>query len=191
MFFMGTYRVNTKGIASGKSGNDLVYGDSKENILIGNGGNDSLWGRGGTDLIDGGSGNDKLYGETGDDLLNGGLGRDTLTGGAGRDVFTFETKPSKSSIDTITDFSVTYDTIGLHTAIFKGIAKAGAKSTDYIKSSAFWAGSKAHDADDRIIYNKSTGALYYDPDGSGSQSAVQFATLDKSLKMTYKDFIIY
>ena len=110
---MGTYRVNTKGIASGKSGNDLVYGDSKENILIGNGGNDSLWGRGGTDLIDGGSGNDKLYGETGDDLLNGGLGRDTLTGGAGRDVFTFETRPSNSSIDTITDFSVTYDTIGL------------------------------------------------------------------------------
>jgi Ca2+-binding RTX toxin-like protein len=189
---MGTYKVNSSGIASGKSGNDKVYGDNRaENILAGNGGNDSLWGRGGVDMIDGGKGNDKLFGESGDDLLNGGPGRDTLTGGSGYDIFTFETKPSASSVDTVTDFSVKYDTIGLHTVIFKGVAKSGAKTFDFIKSGAFWSGSSAHDRDDRIIYNKSTGALSYDADGTGSKAAVQFAQLDKNLKMTYKDFIVY
>jgi hypothetical protein len=32
--------------------------------------------------------------------------------------------------------------------------------------------------------------LYYDADGSGSGAAVQFATLKKNLKMTYKDLFI-
>ena len=33
--------------------------------------------------------------------------------------------------------------------------------------------------------------LYYDPDGTGSKAAQQFAMLDKNLKMTYKDFLIF
>ncbi|WP_268995438.1 M10 family metallopeptidase C-terminal domain-containing protein [Microvirga roseola] len=181
---MATVKVDKDGIGKGTSGGDRIYGDSSVNFLDGLRGNDSLWGRGGQDAIYGGYGNDKIYGESGSDVLGGGRGRDTLTGGSGKDFFVFESKVSKSEIDTITDFSTKDDTIALDKSYFKGISNVG----DYLKSGAFWTGSKAHDRDDRIIYNKSTGALYYDPDGSGSKAAIQFAKLDKGLKMTHKDF---
>ena len=108
-------------------------------------------------------------------------------GGAGYDFFAFESKLSKSSIDTVTDFNAKYDTIML----WKGIFNVAASSNGVISSGTFWVGSKAHDRSDRIIYDKSTGALSYDPDGTGSKAAQQFAILDKNLKMTYKDFFVF
>ena len=108
---MPTYRVNSKGIAVGKSGNDLVYGNNKDNVLVGAGGDDILRGRGGIDIIDAGNGNDTLFGESGNDMLSGGYGLDTLVGGSGSDFFAFDTRPSINNIDVVDDFSVKYDTI--------------------------------------------------------------------------------
>ncbi|MGO4389420.1 calcium-binding protein, partial [Microvirga sp. 2YAF29] len=59
-----------------------------------------------------------------------------------------------------------------------------------IKSAEFYQGPKAHDRDDRLIYDKKTGALYYDADGTGAQAQIQIAALSKNLKMTYKDFFV-
>jgi Ca2+-binding RTX toxin-like protein len=180
-------KLDQNGNAVGTSRADLISGNSKSNILGGLGGNDTLRGLGGADIIDAGAGNDRIYGDGGNDLLSGGLGRDTMTGGAGYDFFAFESRLSKSAIDTVTDFSVKYDTIML----WKGIFKVAASSNGLISSAAFWAGSKAHDRSDRIIYDKSTGALSYDPDGTGAKAAQQIATLDKNLKMTHKDFFVF
>ncbi|MBB3020610.1 Ca2+-binding RTX toxin-like protein [Microvirga lupini] len=180
---MATRRPNKDGVAVGTAGSDKVYGDGRSNVLAGLGGNDSLWGRGGADIIDGGNGNDKLYGESGNDFLSGGLGRDTLVGGAGYDFFAFE-KPSASNVDTVEDFNVKYDTIVLHKITFK----VPVNSKGFMSSSAFWTGSSAHDSNDRIIYDNNTGALYYDPDGTGAKAAIKFAQLDANLKLTYKDF---
>ena len=42
-----------------------------------------------------------------------------------------------------------------------------------------------------MIYNKKTGALFYDPDGNGDAAQVQIATLSKSLKaISNGDFFI-
>jgi serralysin len=49
---------------------------------------------------------------------------------------------------------------------------------------------KAHDANDRIIYDKKKGVLYYDQDGTGSKAAIEIATIKKGLKITEKDFFI-
>ena len=38
--------------------------------------------------------------------------------------------------------------------------------------------SKAKDAQDRIVYNETTGALYFDKDGKGGAKAIKFAVLD-------------
>jgi hypothetical protein len=38
-----------------------------------------------------------------------------------------------------------------------------------------------------VIYNKKTGALYYDPDGDGPAHAVKIAMLPKKMALTAKD----
>jgi Ca2+-binding RTX toxin-like protein len=59
-----------------------------------------------------------------------------------------------------------------------------------LKKGAFFAGDKAHDRDDRIIYSKKAGALFYDADGIGTSGQVHFATLSKKPALKYTDFLI-
>lgn len=171
----------------GTSQSDVIHGtETHYDILHGLGGNDTIYGYGGGDSLDGRNGNDKLYGGNGNDEIDGGTGRDTLVGGAGRDAFEFHSKLSKSNVDVIRDFSPKDDRFELAPSIFK----TSGQSISYIKSSEFWKGSKAHDADDRFIYNNKTGVIYYDPDGTGSQEALAFAKVKAGIKLTYKDFFI-
>lgn len=133
----------------------------------------------------GGKAKDNLVGAGGQDILNGGLGNDVLTGGGGKDIFIFNGKPGKTNIDVITDFSPKQDMLQLENAIFKNLGKTGT-----LKKGAFYAGSKAHDKDDRIIYNKKLGMLSYDPDGTGSAAAVQFAKLTNKPDLKYTDLFV-
>jgi Ca2+-binding RTX toxin-like protein len=127
-----------------------------------------------------------ITGNAGANVLNGGLGKDTLTGGLGNDNFVFDTKLSATlNVDLITDFSHANDTIVLENAIFTGIA-AGTLS-----AAAFRVGTKALDASDRIIYNKSNGNVFYDADGNGARAQVLFAKLTGSPDdVTRTDFFI-
>jgi hypothetical protein len=95
---------------TGTAGNDLLNGGNGDDSLIGNAGNDTLIGGNGTDFLVGSAGNDLLKGDNGSDTLRGGLGNDTLIGGLGADVFVFATL---EGTDTITDFSLSNDKIGL------------------------------------------------------------------------------
>ncbi|EIM24651.1 calcium-binding protein [Microvirga lotononidis] len=171
----------------GGDGNDALYGGTGRNLLLGLGGNDTLYGGMHADTLLGGDGNDSLYGDVGNDSLDGGPGNDTLNGGWGRDVFIFKDKlNAKTNVDTIKDFDVKDDTIRLENGIFKKLGKAGKLKPDF-----FTIASKAQDKNDYLIYNKKTGYLYYDADGSGSKSkAVVFSKLKSGLAMTDKDFYI-
>ena len=71
------------------SGNNHVYGNSKDDILNGEDGDDKIYGGNGNDTLNGGNGKDYLYGESGDDTLNGGKGNDYLSGGRGNDTYVF------------------------------------------------------------------------------------------------------
>jgi Ca2+-binding RTX toxin-like protein len=108
--------------------------------------------------------------------------------GFGRDSFLFNSAFSKLSftnIDKIEDFSVLDDTIQLENAVF---TELGPFST--LSAGAFFIGAAAHDRDDRIVYDSSTGSLMYDADGSDSGQAKAFAVLDIGLALTHDDFSI-
>ncbi|WP_414471728.1 M10 family metallopeptidase C-terminal domain-containing protein [Microvirga sp. M2] len=135
----------------------------------------------------GGSSNDLIVGNGAANVINGGRGNDTLKGLGGNDVFLFKSTPnSRTNCDKILDYTVANDTIQLSRTYFSKIAtKSGT-----LKSGEFFKGKKAHDGNDHIIYDSGTGALYYDPDGIGSVSAIKFATIGKNLKMTAAEFVI-
>jgi serralysin len=118
--------------------------------------------------------------------ISGDLGNDTLTGDAGADAFRFNTALNASTnVDTITDFAVGTDHIELDDDVF---THAGVVGT--LAAGAFYVGSAAHDASDRIIYDPVTGNLYYDADGTGAGAAVLFAHLQTGLAPTNADFQI-
>jgi Ca2+-binding RTX toxin-like protein len=129
-----------------------------------------------------------IIGNNGNNEITGGLGNDELTGNGGNDTFIFNSALDGTyNVDEITDFNQANDFIALDDAIF------GAIQTDaghYLTGNEFYVGAAAHDADDRIIYNAATGALYYDADGNGAGAAVQFATLDPGMALVNDDFII-
>ena len=128
----GTREADT--LAGGIEGDDFIFGGDGDDVLrgdlnsrdaqvgignddtiFGEGGNDRIGGKGGNDTLYGGAGDDQIWGDDGDDLLWGGLGNDTLTGddrsgGQGSDTFVLA---AGEGTDTITDFEVGIDFIGL------------------------------------------------------------------------------
>ncbi|GLK67631.1 beta strand repeat-containing protein [Hansschlegelia plantiphila] len=126
-----------------------------------------------------------IAGNDHDNILDGMTGADRIAGGAGHDAFVFSTTLGSSNVDAITDFSAADDTMRLGQSVFAGLA-LGALSAD-----AFHLGTAAADASDRIIFNNTTGALFFDRDGTGATyKAVQFATLENHATITAADFTI-
>lgn len=173
----------------GLAGNDRLQGGFHDDTLRGDEGNDILQGDYGNDTLEGGAGNDKLEGGFGNDKLSGGSGADTLTGGGLADMFIFDAAPT--SWDTIRDFNhADGDRIQLSKAVFTGLGNPGA-----LIANAFYAAAgaiKAHDSTGRLVYNTTTGALYYDADGLGGAAAVQIAQLGASTHpaLVWSDFNI-
>lgn len=144
----------------------------------------------GTSNIDsyGNAASNVIVGNSGNNILSGRAGNDVLIGAAGTDSFLFETAPNASTnFDTITDFSVADDTIRLNNSIFTAFAADGA-----ILSSMFVNDTTglAHDSNDFLIYDRDTGNLFYDSNGSGAGGSVLIASLTANLPLTFQDFLI-
>lgn len=124
----------------------------------------------------------QIYGNAGANVLNGGGGADLLAGFGGADTFAFTTALGNGNVDAIAQFVHGEDKIALDDAIFTGL---GLGSLD---ANAFFAGSAAHDADDRIIYDSSAGVLMFDADGSGAGAAIAFAYVAPGTSLSASDF---
>ncbi len=164
--------------------NTSSYGDD----LRGDSHNNKIWGLAGADILTGRGGKDMLYGGTEADSLYGGTGSDILTGGAGADNFYFDTAlTARNNVDTITDFkSSNGDRLVLSEQIFTALNPHSAS----LSAAAFYASNAgiAHDRNDRIIYEKDTGNLFYDPDGNGAAKATLFAVLSHHPALSAGDF---
>ena len=126
-----------------------------------------------------------LLGNAGANALDGKLGADTLTGGAGNDTFVFSTALGSGNVDRITDFVAVDDTIQLDASVFVGLT-AGALTASAFKDLS----TGELDGDDHILYDRNTGILSYDTDGSGSGAAVQFAILDNKITITAAGLVV-
>ncbi|NGN45327.1 calcium-binding protein, partial [Mesorhizobium sp. CGMCC 1.15528] len=168
-----------------RSSVDWTIGANIERLELQGTGN--LTGNGNTlaNTVGGNSGNNILRGGAGNDTLAGYLGNDRLVGGEGKDTFVFNTVLGSNNVDTITDYNVADDMIQLDKGIFFGLA-AG-----WLSAAAFHIGTAAHDASDRIIFNSTTGGLFFDKDGIGGAAATQFATLlTPGLAMNAGEFFV-
>jgi Ca2+-binding RTX toxin-like protein len=172
---LGTKGVdNLKAVLSDKAyyfnagmGDDRVTGGSKSDFLVG------------------GAGNDALNGRAGSDKFIAGAGNDVLTGGTDDDVFIFNAPLNASTnVDQIRDFSLGDDTVQLDDAVFTGLA-AGALS-----AGAFAFSTAAAEADDRVIYDQSSGNLFFDANGGTRDDQVLFANLTNKASVTASDFFI-
>jgi len=124
-----------------------------------------------------------VTGNAGSNLLDGGLGADSLQGRGGNDSFAFTTALGGGNIDAILDFVSNSDKVALDDAIFAGIGTPGS-----FNANAFFAGTAAHDTDDRIIYDRAAGKLYYDADGSGAGAQILFAIVSGAPVIAASDF---
>jgi hypothetical protein len=173
---VGAVELTNRGVIDGGIGSfapgadDVVVnrGKMKGGTFLGDG-NDSFKsaGKGKAGLIDMGPGNDRVaFGKKADKLLF-----DSALNAA-------------TNVDRVKKFESGKDKFFLDDDIFTTIAPGT------LSSSAFRKGAAAADANDRIIYDKKTGALYFDPDGAGGAPQTQFAKLDPGTKLKARDFTI-
>jgi serralysin len=59
-----------------------------------------------------------------------------------------------------------------------------------MNAALFFAGAAANDADDRIIYDQTSGALFYDNNGNVAGGASLIATLTNKPVLTAADFVV-
>jgi large repetitive protein len=130
--------------------------------------------------------NQTIQGGSGNDRFVGGLGNDTLAGSGGADTFVlFNTFGDR---DFITDFATGVDRLEIDAALFGGGLTAGALNASQFRSGA--GATSATTADQRFIYNTTTGNLYFDADGNGAGASVLMANLSSTPALTAADFVI-
>jgi len=170
----------------------LIGGDGNDSLVGGGdrGGSDTLRGGAGDDILRGSGGGDVLAGDAGNDLINGSSGNDTLTGGAGTDGFIFATFPDPSNAVVVTDFGSGVDKLRLDTAHMPALGAGGNFSAGDGRFHAAPGAVGGHDADDRIIYNMTTGELFYDAEGSSSGAAQRIATLQGAPAFSATDIAV-
>ena len=121
---------------------------------------------------------DRLTGNEGANILFGNGGADILTGGQGADSFVYQHLDSET--DTIADFGADDHFIisasGFYADLVPGIdlTEIDPATVDFVSGSTdpLPLGTSAH-----ILYEVSTGRLGFDPDGTGSEAAVDIALL--------------
>ena len=163
-------------VLNGTTPGSPINGTNGNDSILGTAGNDSINGLDGFDTINGLGGNDTIDGGRGSDRLNGGDGADLLIGGLDGNWFEFSSAPGNANADTVADFGRFLDTIRLDATLMPALGASGrfgGGDARYAENST----GTAQDPFDRVIYNTSSGELWYDSDGSGANGRLLIATL--------------
>jgi len=187
----------------GGKGDDTILGEAGDDSLLGGEGNDSIFGGDGNDIIFGGDGKDIIFGEAGDDVLVAGFTEDTLVGGAGNDRFAFATSslfnPGTAKVDVIADLAagdfivLSKTTFTAFTASSGDIKSGGTAIAAADFATIATGGAAAAGASSAlIVYETSTGALYYNQDraSAGLGTGGQFASIAGAPALTASQILI-
>jgi serralysin len=163
-------------IITGSTGNDTInLTGTVEDLTFLAAGNDTIFA---------GAGNDTIFGQNGDDLIHGGDGNDLLYGMGGSNTLFFDTAlDSTLNVDRAMNFNANQDKLSLSTAVFAavGVGSGTLAAAAFQQVNTGGTGdvsSLSATADARIIYDSSTGGLYYDDNGGSLADATKFAVLD-------------
>jgi serralysin len=175
---------------------DSLSGDAAANNFYGHGGNDTLVGAEGNDTLRGAEGDDWLYGGFAFAVSNTGTGNDVLVGGGGRDRFVFNDSPNpalagpEATADLVVDFRSGIDELVFDDNVFPSAGPPGKYVANDPRFYAAAGATQGHDETDRVVYNTTSGELYYDPDGSGLAPAEIIATLQGDPAVAATDILI-
>jgi serralysin len=178
---------------------EAAEGTQFNDRLTAHDGGAQLFGGRGTDTLRGGAGDDNLSADgtttgfnlgSGNDFISGRGGNDFLTGGDGGDFFVFEVAPGAANADIVADFVSGVDQLLLDDAVHANIGARGRFAVNDERFVAADGATSGQEADDRVIYNSSTGDLYYDADGSGAGAAQLIATFQGNPAITATDITV-
>ncbi|HSH87933.1 MAG TPA: calcium-binding protein, partial [Methylophilus sp.] len=168
----------------GTNADDAVTMNSEIDTYYGLAGNDFITGNDYASLVD------TMFGQEGDDILFGKGGSDVMDGGSGNDTFLYSSDiVYNNSVDKILNFNASEDKFQFNESYpyFKDLK--GAVDPDEVRIGAGYI--SALDDNDYIIYNTSTGDIYYDYDANGPQTAYKFANLiNPTGTITYLNFTV-
>ena len=183
-------------IFHGSAGNDsYTFNNAGDTIADGpDDGVDTVWATIGVDMrahdqienirLKDEAGNATVFGNDADNLITGnasdnvivpGLGVDSMYGDGGADTFVFG-EADGTAKQGIWDFSDD-DRVALESRFFVGLDKDGDGKLD---DSAFAYGKVATTSGPQVLYDKNSGNLYYDSDGTGSKSPQLIVTMPTS-----------
>ncbi|MEH2422438.1 MAG: calcium-binding protein [Nostoc sp.] len=173
---IGSIRIGTNVVSYKNIERLKITGTEYNDKIVGSNGNDTLNG--------GNAGNDTILGGAGNDILTGGNGNDILYGNGGTDTFAFNNY--NEGVDIIYDFNATNELIQVSANDFGGGLSPGSLSANQ-----FTIGASATTSNQRFIYDSTTGALFFDQDGSASGfTQVKFAQLSTGLSLTKNNFVV-
>ncbi len=94
-------------------------------------------------------------------------------------------RSSDEGVDTITDFDAIEDQIQLIASGFS--SDLDADTNQILDAERFALGSRATNANQRIIYDQISGVLSFDADGNGALAAIPFAQLTSGAALSAGD----
>lgn len=116
-------------------------------------------------------------------------GRDVLKGQAGADTFVFDRPLGSDNVDRIIDFNVNEqdegDILKMKGSVFGGIA-AGT-----LGAALFVEGTAAADGNDRFVFDRASGRLWFDQDGTGDIDQVLVTTFEQNANVIASDILIF
>jgi Ca2+-binding RTX toxin-like protein len=172
--------------------------------VMGSTGNDVILGKWTSEFLAGSHGDDYIAGRNGNDIIDGGWGADTLNGGLGRDKFVFNAIQTEdfgdyfaiviAPPDVIVDFTPGSDKLVFKNGAFDEGASEGWGAAQWgAAEDWFYAAANAtsgHDASDRLVYDTTSGILYYDLDGDGGTGAFMVAQLQGAPALVPDDITV-